>query len=185
VDEQTWGDLVEASTEVHTELMAEGFVTIPRLMPLAAGRLVGVAHLRPVTQGTDATIAIGEMAELAAAASADEVVAAWETLDLSIACQHPPFHPGPTLNMVWATPGHHVLWRFPYQVSLAMEKSPVVARLRSPLVAREKSSPLARRVGLGVRVLGGDGGGANQSPHRPGVSIEVCEGTDGHHCRLP
>jgi integrase len=73
----------------------------------------------------------------------------------------------------------------PDAVSLAMEKSPVVARLRSPLVAREKSSPLARRVGLGVRVLGGDGGGANQSPHRPGVSIEVCEGTDGHHCRLP
>jgi hypothetical protein len=37
----------------------------------------------------------------------------------------------------------------------------------------------------GVMALSGDGDGANQSPHRPGDSIEVCEGSDGHHFRLP
>lgn len=121
MDEQTWSDLVEESKEVHTALMAEGFVTVPRLMPSVGGRLMGVAHLRPVTQGEDATIAFEEMARLAAAACADEVVAAWENLDLCIACQHPPYHPVPALNVLWAIPDHHVLWRFPYQVQLLPE----------------------------------------------------------------
>jgi hypothetical protein len=118
VDEQTWHDLVEASKHVHTTLMAEGYVTIPRIMTLARGRVVGVAHLRPVTQGEDAVIALGEMADFAAAANADQVVVAWENLDLCIACQHPPFHPLPALNMLWAVPDHYVLWRFPYHVRL-------------------------------------------------------------------
>jgi hypothetical protein len=33
--------------------------------------------------------------------------------------------------------------------------------------------------------LSGDGGGANQPPHRPGDLIEDCEGADGHHRRIP
>ncbi len=65
--------------------------------------------------------AFEEMASLAAAASADEVVAAWENLDLCIACQHRPYHPVPALNVLWAIPDHHVLWRFPYQVQLLAE----------------------------------------------------------------
>jgi hypothetical protein len=32
---------------------------------------------------------------------------------------------------------------------------------------------------------GGDGGGAIQSPRRPGGLFEICEGTYGHHRCLP
>jgi len=37
----------------------------------------------------------------------------------------------------------------------------------------------------GALALGGDRDGANRSRHHPGSSIEVCEGTNGHHRRLP
>lgn len=54
------------------------------------------------------------MGHLAAAAAADEVVAAWESADIAVACELPTLHPQPGLNIVWATPHEHVHYRLPY-----------------------------------------------------------------------
>jgi len=71
-------------------------------------------------------------------------------------------------------------------VSLAMKKSPLVAGWRSPLVARWKSPSLVRRVGREGEPWAVTVAVPSQSPSTAqGTSIEVCEGTDGHHRCLP
>jgi hypothetical protein len=54
-----------------------------------------------------------------------------------------------------------------------------VAMRKSPQVAKHKSPYLARRAEPEDE-LDGDVDGVSQSPHRPGSSIEVCEGAQAN-----
>ncbi|MET9535380.1 hypothetical protein ABZY02_33325 [Streptomyces sp. NPDC006649] len=83
-----------------------------------AGELVGLIWVRPLKVGQDALAAIVELASIAAAADADEVVLAWETLDVATACELPIIGPAPCLNMVLTTRVGHVLHQFPYSEQL-------------------------------------------------------------------
>ncbi|WP_405842463.1 hypothetical protein OG528_29280 [Streptomyces platensis] len=87
-------------------------------MPLVRSELVGVIWLRPIKVGEDALTGIAELANIAAAADADEVVLAWETHDVATACNLPVVGPAPCLNMVAATRDGHVLHQFPYTEQL-------------------------------------------------------------------
>jgi hypothetical protein len=110
-----WHHLVRGLRELHTRLMAQGRVTAPHMYSFVGRRLVGCIELRPVQAGPDAGTGIAEMSHFAAAASADEIVTAWESCDLSVACGLIPTDPQPELNILSATPGRHVLFRFPYE----------------------------------------------------------------------
>ncbi|MGH3777736.1 MAG: hypothetical protein ACRDRR_18740 [Pseudonocardiaceae bacterium] len=115
MDGQTWDGLVTAITQTHAQAMGEGVVIKPHLFVFTNGCLVGFVQLRPVYRGKDAIDGIAEMSNLAAAVPTDEVVAAWETADVVIACELAPLHPQPGLNIVWAASGEHLHYRFPYQ----------------------------------------------------------------------
>jgi hypothetical protein len=65
-------------------------------------------------------------------------------------------------------------------LSMAMRKSPC-GQVQVPAGGQLKVPIPRSSCRPGVQAPGGDGGGAIQSPHRPGASIEVCEGTNGHH----
>ncbi|MFE2492202.1 hypothetical protein ACFXGR_55510 [Streptomyces mirabilis] len=73
--------------------------------------------------GQDALAGIAELANIAAAAGADEVVLAWETHDVATACELPIVGPAPCLNMVLASRDRHVLHQFPYTEQL-LSRSP-------------------------------------------------------------
>lgn len=114
MDDHTWKGMVEAITDIHTHTMNHGHVIKPHLFVFTAGRLRGGVALRPVYPGKDAIHGIVEMGHLAAAARADEVIAAWESADIAVACELPALHPQPGLNIVWATPHEHLHHRLPY-----------------------------------------------------------------------
>lgn len=96
-------------------MMAEGLVVTPTLLPFVDSTLVGYVTLRPVMRGQDAVVAVAEMANLAAAADADEIVVVWETQDIAVACGHAPLYAEPALNMLWATRSDYAVQRYPYQ----------------------------------------------------------------------
>ncbi|WP_234392309.1 hypothetical protein [Streptomyces sp. WM6378] len=73
--------------------------------------------------GEDALNGIAELSNVAAAASADEVVLAREAHDMATACELPVVGPAPCLNMVRATTAGHELHRFPYDEEL-LARSP-------------------------------------------------------------
>lgn len=114
MDAQTWDALVESMKSAYSAGLAEGAVPRPVIMPLVRGELVGLIWVRPTEPGKDALTGIAELANIAAAAGADEVVLAWETHDIATACQLPISGPVPCLNMVHATKDGHVLHQFPY-----------------------------------------------------------------------
>lgn len=114
MDAQTWDALVESMKSAYSAGLAEGAVPRPVIMPLVRGELVGLIWVRPTEPGKDALTGIAELANIAAAAGADEVVLAWETHDVATACQLPINGPVPCLNMVHATKDGHVLHQFPY-----------------------------------------------------------------------
>ncbi|MFD6913550.1 hypothetical protein [Streptomyces virginiae] len=66
--------------ETYTAGLGEGAVPGPLMMPLMGGELVGLIWVRPLHVGQDALAGIAELANIAAAAGADEVVLAWETV---------------------------------------------------------------------------------------------------------
>lgn len=115
MDGVVWHRLVRGVREMHTRRMAQGRVTIPHMYCFVGRRLVGAIELRPVQAGPDAVAGIAEMSHFAAAASANEIVAAWESCDLSVACGVIPAEPRSELNIVSASPGRHVLYQFPYE----------------------------------------------------------------------
>ncbi|MFG3180184.1 hypothetical protein ACGFZC_34705 [[Kitasatospora] papulosa] len=96
---------------------------VPLMMPLVRGELVGLVWVRPLKVGQDALAGIAELANIAAAAGADEVVLAWETYDVATACELPIVGPAPCLNVVFATPAGHVLHQFSYTEQL-LSRSP-------------------------------------------------------------
>ncbi|MFJ9543912.1 hypothetical protein ACIRPX_42825 [Streptomyces sp. NPDC101225] len=109
-----WDALVGVVKEAYTAGLGEGTVPRPLIMPLVRGELVGMIWVRPLKAGEDALVGIAQLANIAAAARADEVVLAWETHDVATACELPIVGPAPCLNMVLAAPGEHVLHQFPY-----------------------------------------------------------------------
>ncbi|MET7356698.1 hypothetical protein [Streptomyces mirabilis] len=100
--------------EAYTAGLGEGAVPRPLMMPLVRGELVGLIWVRPLKVGQDALAGIAELANIAAAAAADEVVLAWETHGVATACNLPIVGPAPCLNIVAATCDGHVLHQFPY-----------------------------------------------------------------------
>ncbi|MFF8910962.1 hypothetical protein [Streptomyces olivaceoviridis] len=118
-----WDGLVGVAKETYTASLGEGVVPRPLMMPLVRGELVGLIWVRPLKVGQDALAGIAELANIAAAAGADEVVLAWETHDVATACELPIVGPAPCLNMVLATPGGHVLHQFPYTERLLSRSS--------------------------------------------------------------
>ncbi|MGW2051996.1 hypothetical protein ACWCPF_43810 [Streptomyces sp. NPDC001858] len=114
MDARTWDWLVSVAKETYTASLGEGVVPRPLMMPLVRGELVGRIWVRPLKVGQDALAGIAELANIAAAAGADEVVLAWESQDAATACKQPIVGPAPCLNMVLATRDGHVLHQFPY-----------------------------------------------------------------------
>ncbi|BCL32932.1 hypothetical protein ACFFS2_34440 [Streptomyces aurantiacus] len=114
MDTQTWDALVASMKNAYTADLAQGTAPRPVIMPLVRGELVGLIWLRPTKDGEDALTAIVELSNVAAAASADEVVLAWETQDVATACRLPATGPVPCLNLVHATKEGHVLHQLPY-----------------------------------------------------------------------
>ncbi|MFF2937835.1 hypothetical protein [Streptomyces mirabilis] len=104
-----WNGLVGVVKEAYTAGLGEGAVPRPVMMPLVRGELVGLIWVRPLKVGQDALAGIAELANIAAAAGADEVVLAWETHDVATACELPIVGPAPCLNMVLASRDRHVL----------------------------------------------------------------------------
>ncbi|WP_193242103.1 hypothetical protein [Streptomyces phaeolivaceus] len=118
-----WDALVGVAKSAYSAGLGEGAVPRPLIMPLVRGELVGMIWVRPIEVGQDALTGIAELANIAAAAGADEVVLVWETHDVATACELPVVGPAPCLNMVLATPDGHVLHRFPYSEQV-LSRSP-------------------------------------------------------------
>src|SRR5665647_3540036 len=64
------------------------------------------------------------------------------------------------------------------------EKVPAGGHQEVPAGGQVKVPPLARRVEPEHEPWTVTVAVSSQSPHRPGSSIEVCEGPNDHHCRL-
>ncbi|GAA3246892.1 hypothetical protein GCM10020256_74790 [Streptomyces thermocoprophilus] len=122
VEARMWDGLVGVAKETYTAALGEGVVPRPLMMPLVRGELVGMIWVRPLKVGQDALAGIAELANIAAAASADEVVLAWETHDVATACELPIVGPAPCLNMVLATRDGHVLHQFPLRRAAAVSQ---------------------------------------------------------------
>lgn len=89
MDTRMWNGLVGVAKETYTASLGEGVVPRPLMMPLVRGELVGLIWARPLKVGQDALAGIAELANIAAAAGADEVVLAWETHGVATACELP------------------------------------------------------------------------------------------------
>lgn len=98
----TWGQMAETVRSIHTELGASvGGVIPPTLFPFSGGRMVGFVQLRPIYRGADAAQGITDMSYLGAVGKADEVLVAWETQDIAVACELTPLYADP------GSPGGH------------------------------------------------------------------------------
>ncbi|WP_241779620.1 hypothetical protein [Streptomyces natalensis] len=89
MEARMWDALVDVVKNAYTAGLGEGTAPRPVIMPLVRGELVGLIWVRPLKVGEDALTGIAELANIAAAADADEVVLAWETHDVATACQLP------------------------------------------------------------------------------------------------
>lgn len=119
-----WHRFVRDARDAHTSCMAAGRVTIPQMCVLVGGHIVGRVMLRPILTGSDAVMGVAEMSHLAAAMSADEIVAVWEARDLDRACGGEiPTEPRGELDILTATPDGHVLSRYPYKEVLLPERT--------------------------------------------------------------
>ncbi|MEU4234866.1 hypothetical protein AB0F17_62225 [Nonomuraea sp. NPDC026600] len=115
MDGKTWNALVGIAKDTHTELMRQtGTVIPPTLFALKDGQLLGYVRLRGVYVGEDARGGIAEMSTFAAAAAADEIVVAWETQDIAVACDLVPLHPDSAVNVLAASRRRHWVYRYPY-----------------------------------------------------------------------
>ncbi|MGC5264073.1 hypothetical protein ACPXCO_23945 [Streptomyces cyaneofuscatus] len=137
-DEQTPGDLfppgtivqmlTDSAARAHTAAMSRGMAHQPALTALRAGRIVAMAHTRPLYTGEDAEKGIADLSLLAAAAAADCIVLSWETCDVKIACDIPFDAPDEALNVLIAgEDGQYMHVEFPYT------SHPVATRNRTGL----------------------------------------------------
>ncbi|MGW8396157.1 hypothetical protein ACWGLP_05615 [Streptomyces lydicus] len=146
MEARMWDALVDVVKNAYTAGRGEGTVPRPVIMPLVRGELVGLIWARPLKAGEDALAGIAELANIAAAAGADEVLLAWETHDVATACQLPIVGPAPCLNMVLATPGGHVLHQFPYTEQL-LARSPEGLGISRARLAAGPRAAARRRTG--------------------------------------
>jgi hypothetical protein len=94
--------------EAYAASLGTGTVPRPVIMPLVRGEPIGLIWVRPLKVGQAALARIAELANIATAAGADQVVLAWETHDVATACELPIVRPAPCLNMVLAMRDGHV-----------------------------------------------------------------------------
>ncbi|MFD7954281.1 hypothetical protein ACFV4X_12370 [Streptomyces ardesiacus] len=107
--------LTDSAAQAHTTALAQGMAHPPSLTALRAGRVVAVAHTRPLYTGADAQKGIEDLSLLAASAAADCVVLSWESCDVKIACGVPLDAPDPALNVLVAgEDGQYMHVEFPY-----------------------------------------------------------------------
>ncbi|MET8816128.1 hypothetical protein ABZW47_29515 [Streptomyces sp. NPDC004549] len=120
--------LADSAAKAHTLSLAEGMAHRPSLTALRGGRIVAIAHTRPLYTGEDAENGIADMSLLAAAADADCVLLRWETCDVKIACGMALEAPDECLNVLAAgEDGEYLHVEFPYT------SHPVAARTRTGL----------------------------------------------------
>ncbi|WP_432101234.1 hypothetical protein [Streptomyces sp. WAC 04229] len=72
VDAQMWNGLVGVAKETYTASLGEGAMPRPLMMPLVRGELVGLIWVRPLKVSQDAVAGTAELANIAAAAGADD-----------------------------------------------------------------------------------------------------------------
>lgn len=107
--------LTDSTAQAHTTALAQGMAHRPALTALRAGRVVALAHARPLYTGADAQKGIEDLSLLAAAAAADCVILSWETCDTKIACGIPLDAPDTALNILIAgEDGQYMHVEFPY-----------------------------------------------------------------------
>ncbi|MCX4681442.1 hypothetical protein OG413_40300 [Streptomyces sp. NBC_01433] len=120
--------LADTTARAHTAAMANGMAHQPSLTALRRGRIVAMAHTRPLYRGKDAEKGIADLALLAAAAAADCIVLTWETCDVKVACDIPLDATEETLNILIAgEDGQYMHVEFPYA------SHPVATRNRTGL----------------------------------------------------
>jgi len=107
---------VKATLEIQGTMMDQGLVSPPCLWVFRDGRPIAQVVLRQVTVGEDAEAGIAEMAHMATAVRADEVVAIWESGDMARATGRHPDCPDPCLNILLDGAAGRHLHRFPYDV---------------------------------------------------------------------
>ncbi|MFD0723646.1 hypothetical protein [Streptomyces globosus] len=120
----------------------------PLMMPLVRDEQVGLIRVRPLKVVQDALAGIAELANIAAAVGANEVVLARDTHDVAAACELPIVGPAPGLNMVLAT---------------AARARPAPAPLR-------RAVPVPQPRGLGVRRPGLEAGPRAAARRRGGAA---------------
>ncbi|MCX4826867.1 hypothetical protein OG883_45350 [Streptomyces sp. NBC_01142] len=107
--------LTDSTARAHTAALSEGMAHQPSLTALRAGRIVAMAHTRPLYRGEDAEKGIADLSLLAAAAAADCIVLSWETCDVKVACGIPLDAPEEALNILIAgEDGQYMHVEFPY-----------------------------------------------------------------------
>ncbi|MFJ2022016.1 hypothetical protein [Streptomyces nodosus] len=118
MEARMWDALVGVMKDAYTAGLGEGAVPRPVMMPLVRGELVGLIWVRPLKVGQEALAGIAELANIAAAVGADEVVPARETTmsPPRASCRSSALTP--CLNMVVATHDGHVPHQFPYNKQL-------------------------------------------------------------------
>jgi hypothetical protein len=114
MDAAWFNGLVKASLGVQGAMMDEGLVSPPCLWVFRDGRPIAQVVLRQVAVGEDAESGIAEMAHMATAVRATEVVAVWESWDVARATGRQPDHPDPCLNILLDGDAGRRLHRFPY-----------------------------------------------------------------------
>ncbi|OEJ22980.1 hypothetical protein AR457_37890 [Streptomyces agglomeratus] len=107
--------LADSAARAHTLSLSEGMAHRPSLTGLRAGRIIAMAHTRPLYTGEDAENGIANLSVLASAVDADCVLVSWETCDVQIACDMPLLAPDECLNILVAgEDGEHLHAEFPY-----------------------------------------------------------------------
>ncbi|GGP93279.1 hypothetical protein [Streptomyces melanogenes] len=177
-----WNGLVGGAKKTYTASLGEGVVPRPLMMPLIRGELVGLIWVRPLKVGQNAFAGIAELANIATAAGADEVVLAWETHD--VACELPIVGPAPCLNMVLATRDGHALHQFPYTEQLFSHSpegwasvTPDWRPAPAPQPGGELVPPIQAAVDFSFTPLEPD------HPDPLGVTVALME-EDGYHVRF-
>ncbi|MEU1516262.1 hypothetical protein ABZ490_29685 [Streptomyces sp. NPDC005811] len=77
MEARMWDGLVGVAKKTYIASLGEGVVPRPLMMPLVRGELVGLVWVRPLRVGQDAVAGIAELANIAAAAGADEAHVAY------------------------------------------------------------------------------------------------------------
>ncbi|WP_017608539.1 hypothetical protein [Nocardiopsis xinjiangensis] len=116
MEPQLWDRMTAFVKETHEVQGADaGGVIPPTVFPFREGKLLGFARLRPVHRGEDALSGIAELSFLPAAGGADEILVAWESQDIAVACELPQLYPSSCLNLLWASSDDRLLRRMPYE----------------------------------------------------------------------